>query len=1165
MDAISLHAAMIDAPGNPNDQAPGTFLSYREIDLYDDEPIKFNKSIQSIEEPTATTSNFTRTFRVPANSGNGQYFKAVFNVNSTDFDATKKADAYININNAYFVGGNIRLTAIYTNGERSKVEYEIVFMGETSTFASVVAPKNMSEINLNALGHNFTYENVKLSWNAGPGSTGGLLNGDVVYPLCEWGYTYGDDNQPEQATLSVYTGTTGGSMKGFTNSLYPLLLTQFKPIVRAKRIWDAIFDDAGYTYESQFLDSMFFKNLYMVSTDVATSNAELVYTPYAIIGIPYSGPTTLAFDNFTKVVANNEYEDNTNSFNPVNSTYTIPFTGYYTITSRLKMTFTPNNFIGYTNFSYAMYKNGVQAVSRSGSLLTPGFSTYTENASSVFPQPYATPPVDPEYDFDFSGNYTQGDVIEFYIYVPSYQFNYLIFQVGSIKFTGPAVIMPQGLMPTQYKQIDFIKGVNDRFKLMWQPDKENEKNFKIEPWVDWVKQGQQLDWSDKLNEELDVTIKPLFYTQPRRVIFKDSEEADVFNFSYQQQNKQVFGQLNQDSNIELITGDRVITSMFAPVPLAPIAGTGGFLIPHFAKDTETQRQPMQVKPRLVFYNGEQSVPPGLQYYMKDTPGGTGPSAIQQATYPLISQFNIYPFDQASYDLNWTNNPQFWDPLNNIYPPAGGSGATGFAGRTTNTTYVKYWEAWFDSTYNPYSRIMEATFALDSTDIYNLEFNDIIMVKDSWWSVTKITDYVLGTKQNVKVQLVKLGDIGISIGVTGPTSITGTILTEFKGICFGLTQCDAYCCRGITSFSVYANNKILYNAQFIYGNPSGSIPAPAGWYWDGNFTMQVNEFGVITAFGTGAGCVCVPPLFAISVCPSDDFCTACCCTSYTQTIYGDNANLALCTVLYGDNVGTTTLIPNNYYKNASTQCRVGANGITITSFGICDFCNCGYNPNSKVLARSATTEGGTGGTGPGPITYGTAASACSNTGSQSYETFYISDPLFVDSSTFYYDVNSVVGIGDLGQVGVTGFVSDGEFVKYYEGATASGSTLDCADLTPIDRTNPITFRAISYTGADLTATFGYYTLPDPATFLYIDQAIYTGTNWDQTHVIDYNTSNFTAVKLLVDVPTVVVYQYYQEGIVIDYQKMALEPGQVYLFQSRLPVENYAIEVYFTFLY
>ena len=1153
MDAISLYAEIQDGPGG--------YLAFREIDLYDDEPIKFTKSIQSIEEPTATTSNFTRTFRVPANSGNGQYFKAVFDVNSTNYNATKKADAYININNAYFVGGNIRLTAIYTNGERSKIEYEIVFLGETSTFASIVAPKNMSEINLNDLGHNFTYDNLKLSWNAGPGSTGGLLNGDVVYPLCEWGYDYGDDDQPVQSTLSVYTGTTGGSMKGFTNSGHPLSLTQFKPMVRAKRIWDAIFDDAGYTYESQFLDSMFFKNLYMISTDTATSKAELVTTPYAVVGIPYSGPTTVPLSQFVKITANNESVDNSNAYNPVTSTYTVPFTGYYVIKSRLKINYSPGAASGYVkDFSYSMYKNGTQAVSRTGYVQVPGSMTYTADVLSQYP----TGANAPVYEFDFSGNYTQGDQLEFYVYVQSYLFSYFVFQTGSLEFTGPAIVMPQGLMPTQYKQIDFIKGINDRFKLMWQPDKQNLNNFKIEPWVDWIKQGSQLDWTDKLNEELDVSIKPLFYTQPRRVIFKDSEESDVFNFSYQQQNKQVFGQLNQDSNIELITGDRTITSIFAPVPLAPIGGTGGYLVPHFAKDTETQRQPMQVKPRLVFYNGEQSVPAGLNWYLERPVLIGPPDSIQQATYPLISQFNIFPFDQASYDLNWTNNPQFWNPLNNIYPPVGGSGATGFAGRTTNTTYVKYWEAWFNSTYDPYSRIMEATFALDSTDVYNINFNDIVLVKDSWWTVTKISDYVLGTKQNVKVQLVKLGNIGISIGATGPTTITGTVLTEFKSICYGTTQCAAYCCAGINKFSVYANNKTLYDAQFIYGNPSGSIPAPAGWYYDGNYTMQVNEFGVIIAIGTGSGCGCAPAtLYAISVCASDTFCTACCCTSYSQTVYGDKSTLATCTVLYGDNTGTTTLIPNRYYKNASAQCRVGANGTTITSFGSCTTCNCGYNPNGSVYTRSASIDSATGGTGP--VIYGTAAAACSNTGAQAYETFYTSDAVFVDSSTFYYDVNSEVPIGDLGQVGATGFISDGEFVKYYVGATASGPTLNCADLTPINRTNTVKFEAISLTHTDLVADFRYYTCPDPATYLYIDEAIYSGLDWDETHIIDYNPTNFIAVDLIVDVPTVLIYEYYQEGIVIDFQKTALEPGKVYTFQGRTPIENYLTEVYFRFIY
>ena len=355
---------------------------------------------------------------------------------------------------------------------------------------------------------------------------------------------------------------------------------------------------------------------------------------------------------------------------------------------------------------------------------------------------------------------------------------------------------------------------------------------------------------------------------------------------------------------------------------------------------------------------------------------------------------------------------------------------------------------------------------------------------------------------------------------------------------------------------------MYDSQFIYGNPSGSIPAPAGWYYDGNYTMQVNEFGVLIAIGTGSGCACVPTLYAISVCGSDTFCTACCCTSYSQTIYGDKPTLAACTVLYGNNTGTTTLIPNRYYKNASAQCRVGANGITITSFGDCSGCNCGYNPNGGVYSRSASVNSGTGGTGP--VTYGTAASACSNTGGQSYETFYTSDPAFLDSNTFYYDVNSDVAIGNLGQVGVTGFVSDGKVVKYYVGATASGPTLDCADLTPIDRTNTVTFRAINRTGSNLTAYFTYYTCPDPSTYLYLDQAGYAGSSWDVTHTIDYNATNFIAVDLTVETSVNLIYQYFQEGVIVDYQELIAKPGSPILFQGQTPVESYSTEVYFTFV-
>jgi hypothetical protein len=406
-------------------------------------------------------------------------------------------------------------------------------------------------------------------------------------------------------------------------------------------------------------------------------------------------------------------------------------------------------------------------------------------------------------------------------------------------------------------------------------------------------------------------------------------------------------------------------------------------------------------------------------------------------------------------------------------------------------------------------------------------------------------------------LVKLGAVGVSIGATGGANIGGTVLYQFDNICYGYSICGAVCCTSIRKYSIWGNNKNLYACQFFYANPSGSIPAQAGYYSDGTYFYNVNSFGVLTAIGLNSlsDCVCAPTLYAISVCGSDTFCTACCCTTYSQTIYGDATTLANCTVLYGDSVGTTTLIPNRYYKNASAQARVGSNGTTITSFGSCATCNCGGNLNNGVYARAASA--------PSEGVYGDAAAACSCTGQQQYETVYTNETAFEDSSVFYYDTNSEYPIGTIGALGATGFISDGQFVKYYEGATASGPTVSCTDFTPVDRTTSVRFFAISETHTDLIANFRYYTCPDPETYLFIDEANYVGVDWNETHIIDYNPSNFVAVELMVDVPVTVIFQYYQQGIIVDYQKMMLDPGRTYLFQERFPVQDFVTEIYFTF--
>jgi hypothetical protein len=168
-------------------------VNYTRIDLFPEAPIKLTLSVTDIMDPLATTSIFSRSFRVPNTQANNAFFKAVFNVNSVSFDASKKVAAYINDSGSFYTNGNIRLISTYTNDKEGDVQYEILFMGETSDFGGQIGGGFLSEINLSEYNHDQTYFNIVNSWNTNSaGVATGLFNGDVVYPLCNWGYTYKD-------------------------------------------------------------------------------------------------------------------------------------------------------------------------------------------------------------------------------------------------------------------------------------------------------------------------------------------------------------------------------------------------------------------------------------------------------------------------------------------------------------------------------------------------------------------------------------------------------------------------------------------------------------------------------------------------------------------------------------------------------------------------------------------------------------------------------------------------------------------------------------------------------------------------------------------------------------------------------------------------------------
>ncbi len=596
--------------------------------------------------------------------------------------------------------------------------------------------------------------------------------------------------------------------------------------------------------------------------------------------------------------------------------------------------------------------------------------------------------------------------------------------------------------------------------------------------------GEQKDWTDKLNNGKDVAIDPLFFTQPRQWIFKDSEESDIYNFSYQQEWKESFGERQQDSGIEVITGKREIKSIFAPAPIAPIGNADKFLIPHFAKDTEGERQPIQVKPRLMFYNGKQAAP--YTWYLEDDFA----TAQGQSEYPVFSQFDRYPFDETALDLNWQNVVQFWE-LDDVGTSVGD-------GRTPKDIYKEYWERWFNDTFSATSRIFEGTFILDYDDVTRLKFNDLIYIKDAWYMPIEVSDYVLGTTSEVKVKLVKLGTVGININIEGPGA--GVKSYNILGLCSGQTLCDAYCCTNFTQYSLWSANETLITSSELYLDAQLTIPAYSGYYSDGTNAVYVGRNGQIQFFADPSSCNCNPLTVFSSACKSADFCASCCCTTYAEPIYYDGVSLDSSTRAYSSNLYAPLDAGYWYRESGGSPVFIGRDGITIVQTGFCGNCNCNPLEEDIIVGQGSTIPGsccGQGATGSGGIT-----------------TVYSDTDYVYTGSTFYYDPNELYPVGATG----TAYLSDGYVYAEVLGGTA-GASGSCPSNATMwtecpDRTIQLRSQLVNNEGVSTELLINYEISFDGVNWLSNGRSTSTGTLFSDLYYPKFAAGTYVRFQVIV---------------------------------------------------
>lgn len=758
-----------------------------QLDIYEQDPIKITMAVEEVMNVQQTAGTFSRAFRLPHTFKNQQFFQGVFNVNSTTFDATAKATAWIQADGYYFASGNLRLTNIYLNGRQNQVEYELLFMGETNDFSAAVGDGFLCELDFSEYTHDQTYANIRNSWDAGTGLTGGtgLFNGNVLYPLIEWGYSYDNANVVQNATL------TNGYGNSFTQNTDPLEQSQLKPALRIDAVWRKIFSDAGYGFTGSFFDSNRWKALYLISENEARVYAVPDNTGSADV-FSLNNPAN-AYEYIYYNDSPTIFQDPGNNFNINTGYYVAPGTGSYTFDVSIDWETNTTNPLG-GDIRVDLFDTATGA--------TIDFDTYPVGSGNDGGLTTLT----------FGPNTLNTNT--------SVGIRLQLFNVGSffgfvdapyINITctaAPTLVNPTKVMPCNFKKMDFLKSVIDRFRLVFVPNKNGENTFEIAPWDEWITQGNELDWSYKLDHSKDFKVSPLFLTQKRELVYNDQDDSDYPNYSYTQDNKRPYGQYKLDSGIELIKDTQEIKGIFAPTPLVGIAtvssstASAQFVIPSVAKDNAPtdslgKREPIIPKPRMVFYNGKRSAP--LTWYLKNDAG----SAQSQTVYPLVSSFEQFPPNPTTLDLHWQNDPYLFDTV-----------TSGITARTNNTVWHTYWEDWYNTYYSSYGRIAEGYFFIHDDDITNMQFNDRIYANGAWWNPTRVMDYQVGQGGLTKVQLIKIGDVDV---VAGATSATGTTGGTGGNPCIGF--CNQYAACNNNNYQI----TYTYTDCFDSGPRNGNLP------------------------------------------------------------------------------------------------------------------------------------------------------------------------------------------------------------------------------------------------------------------------------------------------------------------------------------------------------
>lgn len=518
------------------------------IDLFSDEIVELNSSIANTDDITKITSDYTKTFTVPASDRNNAIFKHYYNADiDNTFDARTKKRAYIELDGFSFKTGKIRLEKVSVKKGKAS-SYTINFWGDLVNFKDVIKDDELSSLDYSAFDHEQSSDNVR------EGLVNGLFGGDVVYTLMHkkqlfYDSTGNDIITDPLANIAYDAGTNCGVFWG-----------DIRPSLRLLSIIELIEQKYGFTFSRDFFGRDEFKQLYIwVNNDrdlsLTITENQIDFTSAGNIG------------------------DLGNEVNLVNNYYVADGTH-----SRLVVVITPSP--GYENVVYYCNRN------RDGEYWS-GYANLTGTRALEFRTDKDTAKhtffIGVEEEFKFTCELI---VIPF---------------IGTAKTATQAEQTLQGnvvnlsSMP-KIKIIDFLKGLIQMFKLVLIPNSDG--SVYVNTINDYYLSGNVYDLTKYVDyDEYDVERGIINNV----ISFKYQEPQTILNKQFKVNTTQAYGDEEvflKDSNGDLLDGESLeITLPFEQVVYERLTDQGTSFITNIQYGAIIDENIERVNPKpLIFYN-----------------------------------------------------------------------------------------------------------------------------------------------------------------------------------------------------------------------------------------------------------------------------------------------------------------------------------------------------------------------------------------------------------------------------------------------------------------------------------------------------------------------------------------------------------------------------------